>query len=181
MANIPMGFCSCTEGVIKVPSIDIEHLIVAALKDLDFYLTPLGICHQLLLRNITDSFIRREKGMTIIEAKVTVLLHKAVFLVRVFLNQKSWNTSHATFIRLDRYSLTSICVPDTLTKVRPYCICMEHANKGWTKNISAEMFCLYRSKPPPSPLARIALFVTEPFLAKSAYLEISFEFSICFG
>ena len=129
MANIPMGWCSCTEGVVKVSPVDIKHIMVAALKDMDFYLNPLGICNQLLLRNITDSLIRRENGRTMIEAKVTVLPHNAGFLVRVFLDQKSWNTSSASFIRLDRYSLTSNCVPEILKKVKPYCICMEHTNK----------------------------------------------------
>ena len=120
-AGIPLDYCSCPEGYFNIEQPELlEGMAQAVLADMNVFLEPMWGCRWLELANITGASMKMEGGVIAVEATLTMTIQPVQFTMRV---THSDDLTSAKLTRLDRYSKTSNCVPQSELGALPYCIC----------------------------------------------------------
>jgi hypothetical protein len=125
-AGVPPQYCSCTSSKQDLRTEDVTDIVTAVLADIDDALASLGLCHTLVLQEVTEASSRTVGKETIIEASVVVVPSTAHFTVKVVfpVGSTDFKKAKVTVTRTDMYRFTSLCVGE-----RPWlqsiCICRE--------------------------------------------------------
>lgn len=124
-AGVPPQYCSCSSGQAKLQTSTLAPLARALLQDLDVFLAPTGLCTPLVLKEVKEASVHRQKQEQVVQLRVTVVPASAQFEVVVTVGQTGGVSSlvGVQVTRLDWYSATSSCLPGALPHLRPYCVC----------------------------------------------------------
>ena len=100
------------------------------MNDTDTFLLPLGICQPLKLVEVQEAtLLPQTEGQeySVLELQFTVELKyrvlSALFHATISINPSPPSLHKVTLIRMDRYSVTSSCVPSDYPLLKPLCIC----------------------------------------------------------
>ena len=121
-AGVDLRYCSCSSGQVTLEPAEVEGLVRAVLTDINTFLEPLWGCQTLQLDRVTDVSMKTEEGEVVVQATVEVTPKPVAFLLSIT-KPNVTNTPSVSLVRLDRYSLTSHCVPQSEVLARPLCVC----------------------------------------------------------
>ena len=111
-AEIPEGYCSCTDGVIKLIPSSVKHLAVAILTDTNQFVQSLGRCKILKLKEVKQAIPKVTDQNVSVQIQIEVKPQNALFEASFSFKLKGGMISSSKLTRLDWYSDTSHCVPD---------------------------------------------------------------------
>ena len=123
-ADVPEDYCRCTDGISELPPDQAQQMAGSIIRDINSFLTEFTLCQELELSEVKEGTMKRTNDINSVKIKFGVTNRGGIFE-----GSFSWSSSSAqsvrssSVVRLDWYSSTSLCVPDTLNYIRPYCIC----------------------------------------------------------
>ena len=122
-ADIPEDYCRCTDGIAELPAREATEIARSIIRDINTFLAGFRLCQELELSELKEATVKRGQ-LTSVKTKFSVRNRGGIFE-----GTFSWSPSQPSqlrsgkVVRLDWYSSTSTCVPDSLNYIRPYCIC----------------------------------------------------------
>jgi len=122
-ASIPTEYCSCVDGIKKIDLSDpaVIKLAQTILSDRYSDLQSLKLCQPLTFKNITDGWVKMEKGISLLKIQLQVEAGGAHF--EIFVKQTLEEGISIQLTRQDWYSKTGRCLTKQQEYLKPYCIC----------------------------------------------------------
>ena len=123
-ADVPEDYCRCTDGISELPPDQAQQMAESIIRDINSFLMEFTLCQELELSEVKEGTVKRTNDLNSVKVKFGVTNRGGIFE-----GSFSWSSAWAqsvrsgSVVRLDWYSSTSLCVPDTLNYIRPYCIC----------------------------------------------------------
>lgn len=126
-AEVPEDYCSCLDGVSSLDNMadTLLRLGAALLSDINNHLQDVSYCSELSLSRVENGRMKKAGNLTSLTFLLYVQQREGIFECQVKCGERHGDSCSIGLTRLDWFSKTSGCVPESMARLEPFCICKD--------------------------------------------------------